>query len=152
MKILLFRGRGLIASLIKFQTRSEYSHAAICLGDSRVVEATYVKGVNTSPTLTGFKGAVDTFEVETTPTQDAVIEQFLVQQVGKLYDLTMCIRFFTRKQATRKTKGRWFCSELVFAAFQAAGIDLFKQTEPWAVSPGMLARSPLMKLVGSIKI
>lgn len=149
MQILLYKGRGLLSRMVRFQTRSEYSHAAILL-DDKVVEATYVKGV-AAVSVEKFKCQVDVFEVATTIGQDQKIKSFLVSQFGKFYDLTMCVRFFTRRQATRKTKGRWFCSELVFAAFQAAGIELFKHIEPWEVSPGLLARSPLLRYSRTIK-
>lgn len=57
----------------------------------------------------------------------------------------MVARFVTRRQADRESAGKWFCSELVFAAFQAAGIDLLARTEAWEVSPGLLLRIPFGK-------
>src|SRR5690606_21875536 len=70
---------------------------------------------------------------------------FLEKQTGKSYDYRMVFRFITRLQETRKSRGKWFCSELVFAALQQCGIDLLSRTEPWEVSPGLLARSPYLQ-------
>jgi len=153
MKILLYRGRGFLPWLIRFQTRSPYHHAAIVLHGSTVFESNWKWGVKACfLQRTPANNTVDVYEVATTPEQDGSIRRWLVSQSGKPYDLTMVIRFVTRKQATRKTKGKWFCSELVYAAFQAAGINLLERVEPWEVSPGLLARSPLLKFVGSQKL
>jgi hypothetical protein len=51
----------------------------------------------------------------------------------------------SRRQASRKAAGVWFCSELAFAAARQAGISLLGATEPWEVSPGLFARSPLLR-------
>jgi hypothetical protein len=67
--------------------------------------------------------------------------EFLKPQIGKGYDKTMVVRFLTRFQESRKSKGKWFCSELAFAAVREGGVELFARTEPWEVSPGMLNRS-----------
>jgi hypothetical protein len=39
----------------------------------------------------------------------------------------------------------WFCSELVYAAFQKAGIKLLNVDEAWKVSPALLAMSPYLR-------
>lgn len=72
------------------------------------------------------------------------LEDFLKLQAGKKYDYTMVARFLTRRQESRASSEKWFCSELVFAAVQVAGVDLLRDTEPWEVSPGLLARSPFL--------
>lgn len=87
----------------------------------------------------------DVFDIPTGPAQDTLILRFLEAQLGKKYDYTMVIRFITREQETRASSGKWFCSELVFAAFLAAGIALLARTEAWEVCPGLLARSPSAK-------
>lgn len=150
MKIALYRGTGFISTGIKWQTRGPYSHAAIILPNNAVIESKEFIGVHQVPLevkdFGAAKGvAVEVYEVDTTDAEDAVIEAFLRSQLGKPYDYSMVFRFVTRQGMDAHSKGKWFCSELVFAAFQQAGINLFERTEAWEVSPSMLGRSPLLK-------
>lgn len=140
MKVLLFRGRGLISSLIRWQTRSQYSHAAFLLADGEtIVEAWQGDGVRKKK-VTDWSN-IDVFHVlGATEAQMNYAANFALAQVGKKYDYRQVFRFLTRIGG--KNNGKWFCSELVFAALQHAGINLLERIEPWAVSPGLLALSP----------
>lgn len=143
----LHRGSAFASKLIQWQTRSAYSHAGILLPDGRFVESREGHGVRV---VRGLQMAhheqVDLFEVQVTETQADEIDQFLTEQDGKPYDWTMVARFVSRRQANRESAGKWFCSELVFAAFQQAGVILLRDTQPWECSPGLLARSPVLKV------
>ena len=146
--ILLYSGTSTISRLIRWQTRSQYSHAAAILPDGTLIEAREFEGVlSRYPTISRDMEA-ERFTVEVTDAQAEIIERFLKAQVGKRYDYTMVARFVTRRDEARRTSKKWFCSELVFAAFKKAGVALLRDTEPWEVSPGMLARSPLLTPVG----
>ncbi|MBX3751391.1 MAG: hypothetical protein KF897_15035 [Opitutaceae bacterium] len=143
--VALFQGPGLVSRLIRWQTRSAYSHAAIVLPSGAVIESREGIGVRQLPHLEPKNGEqIDFFAVEVTEEQLAKITAFLHRQLNKGYDWTMVARFITRRQESRASRGRWFCSELVFAAFLHAGVILLRGTEPWEVSPGLLARSPLL--------
>jgi uncharacterized protein YycO len=145
MRVVLFRSRSFISRLIRWQTRSQYSHAAVLTDEGALVESVEGKGVIS--TANWQKPAeADVFLVWPMSTDQANTGVgFLSAQIGKPYDWLMVLRFVTRRQASRRSSGKWFCSELVFAAFQKAGIELLRDTEPWEVSPGLLARSPLLK-------
>jgi uncharacterized protein YycO len=139
--ILFFRGRGLISSLIRWQTRGEYSHVGLLLPDGSVIEAWQGSGVRKT-TLKDWKG-VDAFTVEgASYSQWESAISFATAQVGKGYDYWGIVRFISRGNMPDNDK--WFCSELVFDAFAAAGIPLLARTHGWAVSPGVLALSPLL--------
>jgi len=150
MKILLCRGKGgLIAKAIQWQTRSPYSHASILDQAGYVYEAA-ARGVVKVDTkgwtwedAVKHWGEIEVLDVPVSQGQHADILAFLEAQLGKGYDYTMVLRFITRKQESRASTGKWFCSELVFAAFHHAGLDLLRRTEPWEVSPGLLSRTPL---------
>lgn len=146
MQIVLFKGTSWISRMIRWQTRSKYSHAAILTEGGTLVESLEGKGVQSTCDWNRPENA-DIFDVPSTQDQRNSIMGFLSAQVGKPYDWLMVVRFVTRRQEGRRTSGKWFCSELVFAAFQQAGISLFRETEPWEVSPGLLARSPLLKQI-----
>lgn len=153
MKILLFKGKGVVSKLIQWQTRSEYSHAAVMVGET-VYEAREFKGVRKIELGTHSELTPESFlnchmfTVLTNDVQDKTIVDFLEKQVGKKYDYSSVARFVSRRQASRKASGKWFCSELVYAAFQQAGIDLLREgsIEPWAVSPHILSLSPSLIL------
>lgn len=151
MKVVLFKTKGFVQSLIKWQTRSKYSHAAILTSDGVLIESTTPGGVRAianwkqtpDAELFGIGGVIDFVPVVTDKQENSAIA-FLSAQIGKPYDYLMVARFVSRLQESRRSSGKWFCSELVFAALQKAGITLLRDTEPWEVSPGLLARSPLL--------
>lgn len=143
--ITLHAGTGLISRLIRWQTRSRYSHAGIILPDGRFAEAREDTGVRIERRFIRWSGEqVDMFAVTVSPEQAQAVDDFIAAQEGKPYDYTMVARFVSRRGASRSQSGKWFCSELVFAALQHAGVHLLRDTQPWEVSPGMLARSPLL--------
>lgn len=149
MLIALHKGRGFIGRLIQWQTRSVYSHASVVLRglDGPVIESREFQGVRELPQLDLVSEDVDLFSALTRASEREMVRAFLYRQVGKPYDYSMVARFISRRQASRRESGRWFCSELVFAAFLHAGIRLLDRIEPWAVSPGLLALSPLLRQV-----
>jgi uncharacterized protein YycO len=137
--IALFRGRGVVSTLIRWQTRSVYSHAALVLPDGRIVEAWQGDGVRVKR-LDDWSH-VDRFEVaDMTDEQWIAALDFALRQVGQGYDYWAIMRFVSRRHMP--DNDRWFCSELVFAALEAAGVRLFERIEAWAVSPGLLAIAP----------
>lgn len=163
--VAMHRGVSGIGKAIQWQTRSVYSHAALVFeaADVRfhmpdfwpregrevpvfgrvVIESREFKGVWARGLNHGrdWSEGIDLFQVEVTPEEWLRVFGFARGQIGKGYDYLMVLRFVSRRQESRRSSGKWFCSELVFAAFQKAGIDLLARTEPWEVSPGMLSRS-----------
>lgn len=142
--ILLFRGRGLVSSLIRWQSRGDYAHAALLLPSGQVLESWQGAGVRVK-TLTDWDG-IDRFAVPSmTEAQWADALGFARSKIGAGYDYWGVARFLSRRRAS--ANDRWFCSELVFAALAHAGVRLFERVEPWAVSPGLLALSPLLNQI-----
>jgi uncharacterized protein YycO len=148
MLIALHKGKSVVSRLIRWQTRSEYSHASLLLEDGCVIESregsfrTGPGGVRKLSSMPANE-TVDLFRVEA-PVDWPTMLTWLNGQIGKPYDWTMVARFISRRQASRKESGKWFCSELVFAALQKGGVNLLARCEPWEVSPGLLAKSPLL--------
>jgi uncharacterized protein YycO len=145
LQVALFKHpTGIVRRLIRWQTDSIYSHAALLFNDTWLFEADF-DGVAESR-ITDFRN-VDVFDAENiTEEQKAVIYEFAKSQEGKKYDWWGVLRFISRDKLPEND--RWFCSELVFAAFKAAEIELLERVEPWQVSPGMLARSPILTPIG----
>lgn len=139
MKILLHKGSGWISRAIKWQSRGPYSHASVEIG-GRFYEAREFKGVRVLSHPSS--DVYDVFEViGITEAQEQEAQQFLLQQIGKPYDYTMVLRFITRQNESRKSSGKWFCSELVAAVMKKIRLALFNNTEPWEVPPNWIQRS-----------
>lgn len=155
IRVALFRGKSLISRAIQWQTRSPYSHAAFLLPDGRVLEAWHQGGVRcVAPNDGHEKGTIiELYTVEgLNPARSDLALRFAMAQVGKEYDFSSVFRFVSRRQERRAAAGKWFCSELVFAALQKGGVNVLDRIQPWAVSPGMLACSPRLLPAGTLRI
>jgi uncharacterized protein YycO len=159
VEILFFRGKGLINSLVRWQTNSHFAHVAIRpysnprdLQRNMIVEALPKYGVRRRVLLpteeyftAGFAGQ-PVFATETGKyvvfNPDAAAD-FLDKQIGKKYDYQGVLRFVTREKSHYPE--RWFCSELAFAYLRAGGVKCLNMDEAWRVSPGMLALSPYLQ-------
>jgi len=160
--LLLYKGTSWISKLIKWQTFGVYSHAAWWCQDGTVIEAWHTQTVNGSLKIKLKEGVqrhdspatihtpgteIDVFEVP--GINEAAVEQFLISQIGKDYDFSPVLRGFIIR-AMRDNPDKWFCSELVFAACQSAGVNLLRDVPAWKVHPGLLGYSPLLEPVGTI--
>lgn len=144
MKILLFRGKGVMPWLIRLQTRSRWSHVAIVVNGT-LYEAWQFAGVRKMPYAEHEKkhgtAGIDIFKLNV-PCDVAAVQAYLESRVGKGYDWVGVLRFVTRRRVLKNDRD--FCSELGFAGIQAGGVSLFARTEPWEVSPGWFGRSTLL--------
>ena len=140
--LLFYRGRGPVSALIRLQTRSPYAHVAVRYMDGAIYEARAWHGV---------REIVDADEpslilrVRCTNWCEANSQAFAKTQVGKGYDYLGILRFISRRSHGRRTEPctRLFCSEFAFSCLQVSGLDPLHRTEPWEVSPGLLARTPI---------
>ena len=149
MKILLYQGVSILSRLIRWQTRSEYSHAAIELFNGEVIES-WRKGVTLGHDFGSnhTRGTVvDRFEViGMSSFQQLKASEFCKTQLGKKYDLAGVARFVTRRDEPADDK--WFCSELVCAACEHAGFPLL-HLPPSYTSPRDVSISPYLKRIGT---
>ncbi|MBL9187911.1 MAG: hypothetical protein JNK23_10555 [Opitutaceae bacterium] len=140
--VLLFHGPGLVSRLIRWQTRSVYSHAAIELapGSDLCIESREFQGVRFAAID---RTRCDRFEVEgMTPERWRDAIAFCERELGCGYDYRAVFRFLTRRRVP--SNSRWFCSELVFAALASVDVHLLRRIPASEVSPGDLALSPLL--------
>ena len=142
----LHRGAGLIGTAIRWQTRSQYSHASLVYADrsgnpsNLSIESREFRGVRRHIITPEEWKAVDLFDV---PSMSAAMWHdaftFAHRQLGKGYDWRGVARFVTRIPATEND--RWFCSELVCAALRYAGERVLQRIDCCEVSPGLLRLS-----------
>lgn len=148
--ICLHRGTSLVSRLIRWQQRSRYSHASILLPSGLHYESREGKGVlvHKQFTLTNKSEVVDQFQfiVPLSIEEIATGADFLSKQVGKPYDWWMVFGFVSRSEHEGpSSEGRYFCSELVDHWALAMGRHLLARIDPWEMSPGHIALSPLIK-------
>jgi len=138
-----------MSRVIRWLTRSDYSHVAVVLNDGRVVEA-WDSGVRIVDSLSDQHTpgtTVDLFEFDPplTQGQEAAGERYLLGRIGKRYDWTGVFRFVTRRRGS--DANRDFCSELLDQTVQAMELTLFRQTQSWEIPPGWVPRSLALKFV-----
>jgi len=139
--VLLFRGRGTISAAIRWQTRSQYSHAALYTPEGHVLEAWQGEGVRVT-VLTDWSN-VDAFGVAgMTEAHWYKACEWARTKVGHGYDYWAVCRFVSRR--LMPANDNWFCSELVFSALLHAGVAPLMRINAAEVSPGLLACSPLL--------
>jgi hypothetical protein len=134
--VLLYRGKGLIDALIRWQTDGRVAHAALRNG-GEVIESTPRHGVRIRP-YTPEDALAETYSPDVTPDEWHRAWNFALSQVGKKYDWLGIFRFLVRNKD--QNPNRWFCSELIAAALP----QLVVRTQPYRVSPEGLRRSPLL--------
>lgn len=139
--VLLFRGHGVISALIRWQTRGEYSHAALLYPDKRtIIEAWHRPSGVRRTQLASFDG-VDVFAVPEIDDWTSVFA-YAESRIGKKYDYLSVLRFVTRKKPPEGDE-REFCSELVFGAL-ATKVRLLARIAAANVSPTHLSWSPCL--------
>jgi len=141
MRILFFKGKGFISRVIQLQTRSQYSHVGIVVGN-RFYESWHAGGVQADRSIIGED--YDSFRVSHYKVnEDAIdnIKEFLQMKLGFKYDFISVARFVSRRPA--KENNKYFCAELIMDAFKYAGIHLL-HAESHNVSPRDLAMSPFL--------
>lgn len=149
IEVLFFEGRSLVSKLIRWQTRSHVSHVALRL-DGEVIEAWHV------PFPRGrvyhHANMAECMAIHDPMTRIEVLRprcmttercrhislgawRWARLQVGAKYDLRMVLRFLPRLGEVPSTRTRWFCSELVEAAFEVGGMPLMKRIRASYVTP-----------------
>jgi hypothetical protein len=164
--VIMYRGRNLPSRLIRWATRSRYSHAGLAAWWNRrlmVLEAVG-KGVVVTPLSTKvrqYHGAVEWFTcVEDIAEVDRhrMIE-FAQQELGKEYARWKAIKLGLRilfqkgqKQRDELRRARQlFCSHYVAEVYNAVGKDLKKGVSDRFMSPADVANSPLLKRAGVLR-
>jgi len=147
MKVLLYQGISVVSKIIKWQTRSQYSHAAVELDDSSVIESwhkgvEHVKDYRTNHTS---GTVVDVFGIKAPSENIDLAESIFLKQVGRKYDFQGVFNFVTREDIN--VDERLFCSESVMTGFNEAGIYLLERIKPNLVSPRDIHISPLLYFI-----
>jgi uncharacterized protein YycO len=153
MLVCLYRGRSATSRLIRWFTRGVYSHAS-CLDPETGSEFESWKGGVTFERELGEghleRTPIDLFAVENLSAEQAAkVREFLESKLGTPYDFRGIFQFLTRRVQARPEL-RFFCSELVFAAFEEAKAPLLLRCQPFVVHPTLLSYSPRLTYLGTV--
>jgi uncharacterized protein YycO len=148
-----FKGISRISRFIRFFNWGDYSHVAWVDNETmECIESWAPCGVRMVPTIhhQHTPGTpVDIFSVQTTDEQEKAVREFLLSQVGKAYDWPGIASFVTRRKSGEDPAEKWFCSELIMAAYQSIGVNLLERIPAYKVSPSMLVTSHALELIDS---
>lgn len=158
--VLLFRGNGLLPWLIRLATHSDYSHAGLLFRyDGRVYCLEAVgKGVRLAPVsrlLDHYPDGIFYCGLAALDPARETALGFGFQQLSLPYDVLGLVRFaLALIFATRrpvKPDQRWFCSELVAAAYRIAEFPLTDEL-PCYASPVDLINGHKLELRGRLTL
>ena len=139
VRIRFVRGEGWISRAICEVTWSRWSHVELVTDDGYL--GAHNEGGVQVRDLDYAKVVDEMFGVAfVTKEQSERVLDYAMDQLGKPYDYTALAGIiFHRDWAAAK---RWFCSELIAASFDYAGVPLLKRIPYERITPGMLAQSP----------
>lgn len=145
LKILAYKGISWGSRLIRFYTRSEYSHVAIEWDSGKVTEALTKYGVILSNDYEEHHAEGTRVEVFDLIADEEMAWSYARSCHGDRYDLSALGRFVTKRK--RHTPKKWFCSELTYQILKAGGTDILMRVNPETLSPGDVVSSPRLSLV-----
>ncbi len=165
--VLLYEGYTLPSRVIRWATRSRYTHAGVAVwwNDRLMVLEAVGRGVSVTPlsaNLRHYHGHVQWFTTQKPLSQAKRCEmiQFAQQELGKGYALwkSIVLGFFilfrhgVDKRDRLRRENKLYCSWYVAQIFNAVGLDLKKGVSDRFITPEDIARSPLLVRRGVLKL
>lgn len=161
--VLLFQGTGLFSRLIRWVTRSKYSHSGLAIwwNDRLMVLESTTPEVRVMPLsiLIGHYPRVDLY----TPVRDdhcnrVQLFEAATEVLGKRYAVWTIVRFMRRILLKirgggdpRRPPDKFICSQLVSYAYREAGMDLDPNNPDEFTTPEGLSKSKLLAFAGTLK-
>jgi hypothetical protein len=165
--VIMYTGKKILPRLISWLTRSPYSHAGIAVwwNERLMVMEAVMRGVTIAPlsrNICQHHGNVEWFTCKKEISEEERLKMviFAQEELGKNYARWKAVLFglkillntnLSRKDQLRM-ENKLFCSQYVAQIYNSIGLDLKKNREDRFMSPGDIARSPLMEKRGEFKI
>lgn len=147
--IVLTTSRGAVSAAIRFATRSDISHAMVCVADSSLIDSTSegVHARNVQRLFFDPRCTVHALRMATplAPSQLLAIERFLRSKIGTRYTKIGAVQSLASEGTPTR---RQFCSRLVAQAFKTAGI--FLVANPDFCYPAELLKSQQLVNLGDV--
>jgi hypothetical protein len=147
--VALYQNDTWVSRLIRFWTKSKYSHSELWNTETGEVISADAEGVVLKPipaTVVHGRGIkIDTFyhSPVLSPKQESAVWQRALDLVGWKYDyFAVFLGFTLGLPENAESLRRWFCSEVVIEAFRRAEQPLLSRARADRISPRDLALSP----------
>jgi hypothetical protein len=165
--VIMYTGKKIFARLISWLTRSPYSHAGIAVwwNERLMVMEAVMRGVRIAPlsrNIYQHKGNVEWFSSKKEISEEDRLKMviFAQEELGKsyarwkamLFGLKVLFKRDLSKKDELRMENKLFCSQYVAQIYNSIGLDLKKNREDRFMSPGDIARSPLMEKRGEFKV
>ena len=160
--ILLFQGKGMMSRLIRWGTRSPYSHVAVSVSPEMNLCIEACSGGVRARDIRKIKDFYEVYRVKEGYSYelDKVIT-FLVDKLNRRYDFfgvfwlgflkflrLIGLRFLEKMSNEWQRSRDYFCSELCYEAFwEGGGLDIVPDVDEAAItSPGDIAMSSVVEI------
>jgi hypothetical protein len=165
--VIMYKGKSIFPKLIRWLTKSPYSHAGIAVwwNERLMVMEAVMKGVRVVPlsrNIYQHKGNVEWVSCKKEISEEDRLRMivFAQEELGKSYGRWKAVLFglkvlFKRdlsKKDELRMENKLFCSQYVAQTYNSIGLDLKKNREDRFMSPGDIARSPLLEKRGEFKV
>jgi hypothetical protein len=143
MQLIFCKSHNLTSKIISAATFSKWSHIEFYFGPTVIGSSGHYGGVAEHSTQ-WLLSSLDYYEICSIEVPRAdLAEEFVRAQLGKKYDYSAlyALPFIDRDWST---PDKWFCSELVAAALEVGGVNMFRRTPVNRVTPAMIYTSPLL--------
>ena len=164
--VLLFEGKNLASRLIRWATRSRYSHAGIAVwwNDRLMVMEAVGKGVSISPlsrNVRHYHGHVHWYTAKHPIPENKRIAmvRFAQEELGKEYalwkavllGLSILFKSDADQRDALRRENKLYCSWYFAQIYNSIGLDLKKGTSDRFMTPQDIARSPQLVRRGALK-
>jgi hypothetical protein len=165
--VIMYEGKSMVPKLVSWFTRSPYSHAGIAVwwNERLMVMEAAMRGVMVMPlsrNIFRHKGKVEWFTSKQEISDEDRLRMviFAQEELGKsfarwkavLFGLKILLNRNLSKKDQLRMENKLFCSQYVAQIYNSIGLDLKKNREDRFMSPGDIAKSPLMEKRGEFKI
>lgn len=143
VKIRLVRDPTLSARFIEWWTWGRWSHVEF-VTDNGYLGARFKGGVKLRPFdyIRPLEQSIRSVIMQ--EAQAVELWKFVNAQIGKPYDLWALLGFGVHSNVSDSPR-EWFCSELVTAAFEVAGVPILETSHAYRISPRDVGLSTVLK-------
>lgn len=165
--VIMYTEKKILSRLISWLTRSSHSHAGIAIwwNERLMVMEAVMRGVRIAPlsrNIYQHKGKVEWFSCKKEISEEDRLRMviFAQEELGKsyarwkamLFGLKVLFKRDLSKKDELRMENKLFCSQYVAQIYNSIGLDLKKNREDRFMSPGDIAKSPLLEKRGEFKI
>ncbi|MGE7305896.1 YiiX/YebB-like N1pC/P60 family cysteine hydrolase [Priestia megaterium] len=119
--IVFVKGDTFISKTVRFFDKGDFSHVAMALSSSHIIEAQYNSRVRIKPL--DYEN-IEVFEMNMNISQRHTLLQNAVNSTGKWYDYLQIIGFILAPNRRVGSPKQFICSELVHALLEGVGIEV----------------------------